>query len=156
MPLITRTEKGSKLTIEEMDGNLTYLDNKVPYKVYTALLTQTGTDAPVATVLENTLGEVVFEYYEGFPGEYGIKLTGGYPVGKTFISGFGSTYGQGAITWMPLVNNISDLPQGFYTFYLYPQDDTIYTYFADVEGNKVEMSYFGIETTIPIEIRIYN
>lgn len=25
------------------------------YKVYTALLTQTGTDAPVATVLENTL-----------------------------------------------------------------------------------------------------
>ena len=26
-----------------------------PYKVYTALLTQSGTDAPVATVLENTL-----------------------------------------------------------------------------------------------------
>ena len=32
-----------------------------PYKVYTALLTQSGTDAPVATVLENTLGgEVVW------------------------------------------------------------------------------------------------
>lgn len=28
----------------------------VNYKVYTALLTQKGTDAPVATVLENTLG----------------------------------------------------------------------------------------------------
>ncbi len=28
------------------------------YDVYTALLTQTGTDAPVATVLENTLGAV--------------------------------------------------------------------------------------------------
>lgn len=27
-----------------------------PYKVYSALLTQTGTNAPVATVLENTLG----------------------------------------------------------------------------------------------------
>jgi hypothetical protein len=27
-----------------------------PYKVYTALLTQTGTNAPVAIVLENTLG----------------------------------------------------------------------------------------------------
>lgn len=27
-----------------------------PYKVYTALLTQTGTNNPVATVLENTLG----------------------------------------------------------------------------------------------------
>ena len=30
-----------------------------PYKVYTALLTQSGTDAPVATVLENTLGQNV-------------------------------------------------------------------------------------------------
>jgi hypothetical protein len=28
----------------------------LPYKVYTALLTQTGTDAPVAIELENTLG----------------------------------------------------------------------------------------------------
>ena len=38
-----------------------YVDQKVadsrPYKVYTALLTQSGTNAPVATVLENTLGE---------------------------------------------------------------------------------------------------
>lgn len=34
MALITREGKGEKLTISEMDGNLTYLDNKVPYKVY--------------------------------------------------------------------------------------------------------------------------
>lgn len=27
MPLITRTDKGSRLTIQEMDGNLTYLEN---------------------------------------------------------------------------------------------------------------------------------
>ena len=33
-----------------------------PYKVYTALLTQSGTNAPVATVLENTLGEITFSY----------------------------------------------------------------------------------------------
>jgi hypothetical protein len=31
-------------------------NNTMNYKVYTALLTQTGTDDPVATVLENTLG----------------------------------------------------------------------------------------------------
>ena len=30
----------------------------LPYKVYTALLTQSGTNAPVATILENTLGFV--------------------------------------------------------------------------------------------------
>lgn len=29
------------------------------YKVYTALLTQTGTDAPIATVLENTIGNTI-------------------------------------------------------------------------------------------------
>ena len=39
------------------------------YLVYTALLTQTGTDAPVATVLENTLGGTVVWTYEG-SGEY--------------------------------------------------------------------------------------
>jgi hypothetical protein len=34
-----------------------------PYKVYTALLTQSGTNAPVATVLENTLGgDIVWSY----------------------------------------------------------------------------------------------
>ncbi len=33
------------------------------YKVYTALLTQSGTDAPVATVLQNTLGvTLTFSY----------------------------------------------------------------------------------------------
>jgi hypothetical protein len=30
-----------------------------PYKVYTALISQSGTNAPVATVLENTLGGTV-------------------------------------------------------------------------------------------------
>lgn len=31
MPLVTRTGKGEKLSIAEMDGNLTYLDNRVSY-----------------------------------------------------------------------------------------------------------------------------
>lgn len=36
-------------------GRNTFSDKR-PYKVYTALLTQTGTNAPTAIVLENTLG----------------------------------------------------------------------------------------------------
>lgn len=37
--------------------------DKPPYKVYSALLTQSGTNAPVATVLENTLGYgITWEY----------------------------------------------------------------------------------------------
>jgi hypothetical protein len=42
------------------------------YLVYTALLTQTGTDAPVATVLENTLG-VNISYSYALLGTYHIN-----------------------------------------------------------------------------------
>lgn len=34
------------------------LSTGLPYKVYTALLTQSGTDAPVAIVFENNLGGI--------------------------------------------------------------------------------------------------
>lgn len=36
-----------------------------PYKVYTAWITQTGTNAPTATVLENTLGQTITWSYNG-------------------------------------------------------------------------------------------
>jgi hypothetical protein len=49
--------------------------NEPSYKVYTALLTQSGTDAPVATVLENTLGGIpVWSYVD--VGTYEVTLTG--------------------------------------------------------------------------------
>ena len=47
---------------EAVDGNVTMSVDGQP-KVYRALLTQTGTNAPVATVTENTLGgDVVWTY----------------------------------------------------------------------------------------------
>lgn len=52
------------------------LDSTVrPYKVYTALLTQSGTSAPTATVLENTLGVTLTWSYSGV-GEYLATSTG--------------------------------------------------------------------------------
>ena len=69
MPLITRQEKGEKLTVQEMDGNLTYLDNKVPYKVYTALLTQSGGDVPQSINSGNlTIGVTYFIINDGGSG----------------------------------------------------------------------------------------
>ena len=86
MTLITRTGKGSKLTIAEMDGNLTYLESAIPsYRVYTAVLTQTGTDAPVATVLENTLGGDVVWSYDS-TGEYFGTLIGAFTDNQTYFS----------------------------------------------------------------------
>lgn len=54
----------------------------VPYKVYVALLTQSGTAAPVATVLENTLGGTVVWIRAG-AGDYRAILVGAFPSGKS-------------------------------------------------------------------------
>jgi hypothetical protein len=56
------------------------------YDVYTALLTQSGTDAPVATVLENTLGGTVVWSYES-TGTYRATLSGVFTSGKTAVPG---------------------------------------------------------------------
>ena len=53
-----------------------------PYKVYTALLSQTGTNAPTATVLENTLGGTVV-WSRLSTGTYVGTLAGAFAVNKT-------------------------------------------------------------------------
>lgn len=51
-------QSGSDVTVS---GNLvvTGSNNIVPYKIYAAKLTQTGTNNPTAVVLQDTLGDVV-------------------------------------------------------------------------------------------------
>ncbi len=55
-----------------------------PYKVYTALLSQTGTNAPIATVLENTLGFIPV-WTRNAEGNYGVTEVNGYPLDKTTL-----------------------------------------------------------------------
>jgi len=69
-------------------------NNAVPYKVYRATLSQTGTSAPVATVLENTLGGTVVWSYLG-NASYQATLAGGFTVGKTIISPDNVTFATG-------------------------------------------------------------
>lgn len=59
-----------------------YVDAQRPYKVYVALLSQSGTSAPVATVLENTLGGTVV-WTRNSAGDYSATLTGAFTAGKT-------------------------------------------------------------------------
>ena len=54
------------------------------FKVYTALLTQTGTSAPVAVVLENTLGAAVVWARSG-AGTYTGTLASAFTVDKTAL-----------------------------------------------------------------------
>jgi hypothetical protein len=54
------------------------------YKVYTALISQTGTSTPTAIILENTIGTVVWSRI-GI-GSYLGTLTGAFTASKTYIS----------------------------------------------------------------------
>lgn len=67
------------------------------YDVYTALLTQSGVGDPVATVLENTLGAVVWT--RDGSGFHSGTLAGAFPEAKTFV-----LYGQIATTNGPDVS----------------------------------------------------
>lgn len=66
-------------------ADLAYWNPSGGPKVYRALLTQTGTDAPVATVLENTLGGAIVWTYET-NGGYAGACVGAFTAGKTCIS----------------------------------------------------------------------
>ncbi len=77
------------------------------YLVYTALLTQTSTNAPVATVLENTLGATPVWSYDSV-GFYIATLTGAFIVGKTVVfMGTTNLHGDGII--VNDVNNVNEI-----------------------------------------------
>jgi hypothetical protein len=66
----------------------------VAVKTYRALVTQSSTSAPTATVLENSLGAAVV-WARSNTGVYTATLAGAFTSDKTFIMSSGST---GAIT----------------------------------------------------------
>lgn len=78
----------TETTIETLQTDVEELQNNPidsrPYKVYTALLTQSGTDAPIATVLENTLG-VTPTYGYSSVGEYTLISAGFFTEEKKYL-----------------------------------------------------------------------
>lgn len=105
------------------------------YKVYTALLTQSGTNAPTATILENTLGDITFTRENN--GNYNIISNNLFTTDKTFYQitlNFGSQVGILSSFVLRYINS------GF--LYLVTRDDS------------GEFDDFLINT--PIEIRVYN
>jgi len=64
-----------------------YVDSAIaaikPYKVYTAIITQTGTDAPTAVVLQNTLG-ITPTLTRFATGNYRITASNTFTANKTF------------------------------------------------------------------------
>ena len=114
----------STSTVSDANGNVR------PYKVYTALLTQTGTDAPTAVVLENTTGITPYITYSE-PGVYNIFPLDGYDQSKIYYH----------ITNNNITSDIQSIV-----------DSDNIRVFTSVAGDR----YDNILLNTPIEIRIYN
>jgi hypothetical protein len=128
------------LYVDKLDAGIVNQEgNPVkPYKVYTALLTQTGTDVPVPTVLENTLFDNLFFEYENV-GSYllsGVDYPALFKNNKTVVF-IGNSY--------PSTSNI-------YYNTAYPADEgsiRINTFIDGVLSNNATGDF------VPIEIRVY-
>lgn len=77
-PYMDETNKKLIIKIEEEEKTFKP-DNGV--KVYRALLTQSGADAPVVNILENTVGEIIWTRYNA--GKYHGTLSNAFPINKT-------------------------------------------------------------------------
>jgi hypothetical protein len=88
-----------QLNTEDMDDLLAALDNLEaagrPYKIYSALLNETGPNDPVATILENTIGDIVWT--RSSAGDYVGTLAGAFAVNKTAVILQGSYENQPGI-----------------------------------------------------------
>lgn len=102
------------------------------YKVYTALLTQTGINAPVATVLENTIGNIVWA--RNNTGIYQAVLLGAFTSDKTHL-----------LCGTLQISNNSEL-----IFYQLDQDEVILQ--TSINGFISD----DLLSNFSIEIRVYN
>ena len=132
------TQEGSVLT----NVNGRWGEGQVrAYKVYTALLTQTGTDAPVATVLENTLGGTVVWTYSNV-GEYTATLSSAFTTNKVFFIERGKRdfVGEGP-PWV---------------FLQHTSTNTIKLFIHDGSDPQELNNLAGGYEPYPIEIRVYD
>lgn len=148
-----KTKKGyaNWLNLDQLITNIvTALIPPVPepiYKVYTALLTQSGTNAPVPTVLENTLVGTVSFYYDGV-GSFVIVSSEGWDETKT--------------TFQLEASNGFDLVSGLFPSYIpiIGGGKGINTFTnvgtAGSQPPRILPQSNGVLTNSLIEIRVYN
>lgn len=106
---------------EEIDA---MFDSRLPYKVYTALLTQSGTNAPTAIVLENTLGGTIV-WSRANQGQYVGTLANAFSLDYTIV--FATTGWKGTILTNAFPVNINSISVETFstTDSLYRVDDSM-------------------------------
>ena len=121
---------------------------ELPYKVYTALLTQSGTNAPVATVLENTFGgDIVWSYSS--TGSYLGTLAGAFTSQKTFFYiNAEAGYNNGPQIYSQKIRTFSRITDGIISL-----DQTALNFTAGVFSSAGNVNNFS---NLSGEIRVYN
>lgn len=109
-----------------------------PYKVYTALLSQTGTDDPTVIVFENTIGDIVWTRQS--TGVYRATLVGAFPTNKTFF--FTGLYNANTPDIQTIQYLSEDLVQ-------------LYNYYLKLVLGEVGKELLDSFVNVPIEIRVY-
>jgi hypothetical protein len=117
------------------------------YSVYVALLTQSGTSAPVATVIQNTLGGTVV-WTRINTGVYIGTLAGAFPEDKTICPPFGN---NNNFCFLPLSNNT----KGYYNAGQASINTVFVTTYSDLDYSAVDLSTISLSSPILIEIRVY-
>ena len=144
----TNTTYGGSAALQAMNQWYTMQDISdsvgavvLPYKVYTALISQAGEGDPEVIVLENTIGEI--EWGRKVTGNYSAELVDAFTVNKTafFISGLDGNSGGGGGS-----------PLGPGTSIVFANKDRVDLFVTDSSGTLVDVYL----TKYPIEIRVYN
>lgn len=128
--------------LPDTSGTIALVETIRPYKVYTALLTQTGTSAPVATVLENVLDDTLLFSYVS-PGLYLVELN----IGSSPL----------LLNVMSPQSKIAYIKTGFegspvFCFYITLIDG--YSFYLNTEIN--DMSDDNLFQNTYVEFRVYN
>ena len=113
------------------------------YKVYTALLTQTGSTAPTAVVLENTLGITPSYSYDG-TGQFHVDLSGMTGINSANTVVITGNYG-----------NTNPIGADYIIVHAY-QDFIVPTKINIETIDNGSAYYDGILLNSAIEIRVYN
>jgi hypothetical protein len=122
------------------------------YLSYVALLTQTGTSAPVATVLANTLGGTVV-WTRDSAGNYTGTLAGAFTEDKTYFPPFGDFSGD-ANPYIPIWAG-SGAIIGYYTLFL-NAPDSIGMQVKNTSGVSVDLFDLIATTTLMLpEIKVF-
>ena len=137
------------ILVDESLNQTTPVDSR-PYKVYTALLNQSGTNDPVATVLENTLGyDIVWSRFNA--GGYKATATkfAVEDVNKFYCNIGNKLLSVASTDIVSYIVEASSLPVGS------PSSFEVYTKTILNSTGVVTRGDNILEFT-PIEIRVYN